>query len=291
MTNQTRNALYAMLAPYLLGTLVLVLLPALVTIILSFQNYDALTPPTWAGLSNYKLLLNYRAFSLAAQNTIPFIVLAVPLRMITMLALALLFNRPRRGVRLFGVGVYLPMVVPDIAFALMWIWIFNPAVGPLNFLLNSLGLPTPEWMVDRNTFFWLLLIMSLFQVGEGFVVFLAALRDVPDEYYHAAAIDGATRWQSFRYVTLPLLRPWLTLLLFRDIIVRAPAVFTPAFVMMHQVRDDPTWFLPQMIYEEAFSRFRFGVSAAVMVAWLVITGLLFFLAFRVVRGWGYADEL
>ncbi|HLY27288.1 MAG TPA: sugar ABC transporter permease [Aggregatilineales bacterium] len=292
LKSRTRQyALYTMLAPYLLGTLLLVIVPTLIAVGLAFTTYDGFSAPTWTGLDNFVFIGQYNAFLYAVRNTVGFIVLAVPLRLLAMLALALLLRARRRGGNLYRVAVYLPTIIPDIAYALLWTWIFNPVFGPVNIILPALGLPAPAWMVNRNTTGIILLIMSLFQVGEGFVVLLAALADIPAAYSDSAALDGATSWQIFRYITFPLLRPWLALLTFRDIVVGSQAIFTPAFIMMGGERAYAAWFLPQMLYEEAFGRFRFGVASAVMVVWLLTAGLLLALAYRVVRGWGYADDL
>lgn len=288
---QRNRGLYLLLAPYLIGVVLLVVVPAAISIILSFTSYDALSAPVWVGLDNYVFVATYRAFLYGARNTIGFILLAVPLRVLAMLGLGLLMRQPSGGVRFFRVAVYLPSIIPDVAYALLWTWIFNPLYGPVNVILQAIGLPTPAWMVDRNTVGVILVVMSLFQIGEGFVVMLAALHDIPRDYYQSAEIDGASRWQAFRFVTLPLLRPWLVLLTFRDIAVGAQNIFTPAFLMMGGSRAYAAWFLPQMIYEEAFGRFRFGVASATMVIWLLTAGLLLFLTFRILRGWGYASEL
>ncbi len=288
---RSHPGLYALLAPYLLGTLLLVIIPAAIAIVLSLTAYDSLSPPIWNGLNNFVFIFQYKAFLYAMRNTVGFILLAVPLRMLAMLGLALLLSQPRRGGTLYRIAVYLPTVIPDIAYALLWTWIFNPLFGPLNFILTSLGLPAPLWMVDRSTVGWIVLFMSLFQIGEGFVVLLAALGDIPSVYYENAAVDGATSRQMFRQITFPLLRPWLLLLTFRDILVGAQAIFTPAFIMMAGERAYTVWFIPQMIYEESFGRFRFGVASAVMVIWMIIAGLLLYGAYRFVRGWGYADEV
>src|SRR5262245_41002283 len=250
--NRRFRPLYAMLTPYLFGTLVLTVIPATIAIALAFTNYDAFSPPTWAGLDNFGFIFRYAAFLYGARNTILFLVLAVPLRILGMLAVAILLNRPRRGIGIYRVAVYLPTVIPDVAYALLWAWIFNPIYGPINAILQALGLPTPAWMVDRATVIWILLVISLYQIGEGFVVLLAGLRDIPDELYQTAEADGATRWQIFRFITFPLLRPWLVLLTFRDIAVSAQTIFTPAYLMMGQSRSYANWFLPQMMYEEAF---------------------------------------
>lgn len=284
-------ALYGLLTPYLLGTLLLIVIPALIAFGLAFTNYDSMTPITWAGLDNFLFLLGYKAFLIAARNTVGFIVVAVPLRILAMLGLALLMSQPRPGTRIFRIAIFLPTVIPDIAQALLWMWIFNPLYGPINTILRALGLPAPKWMVDKTTILWLVLIMSLFMIGEGFVVLLAGLHEIPRDYYQAAQVDGGNRWQTFRYITLPLLRPWLVLLTFRDIVVGAQSVFTPAFLMMGPGRDFSSWYLPQMIYEEAFGRLRIGVASAVMVTWLFLAGALIYLSYRFIRGWGYADEL
>jgi len=283
--------LYLLLAPFLIGVLVLMVIPTMLSIGLAFTSYDSLSAPVWAGLDNFVFISTYQAFLYGARNTIGFIVLAVPLRVVAMLALALLMRQSRGGMRFFRVVVYLPSVIPDVVYALLWTWIFNPLWGPVNLVLQLLKLPTPAWIVDRNTVGVILVIMSLFQIGEGFVVMLAALHDIPRDYYQSAVIDGATHWQSFRYVTMPLLAPWLALLTFRDIAVGAQNIFTPAFLMMGGSHAYAAWFLPQMIYEESFGRFRFGVASAVMVTWLAVAGILLWLAFRILRGWGYANEL
>ena len=290
-SNRRTAALYGMLAPYLLGTFLLLIVPVSIAIGLSFFNYDSLSPPTWVGLQNYLFIFQYQAFLAGSKNTIGFILMAVPLRLIAMLGLALLMNRPRRGTRVFRAAIYLPTVIPDIANALLWTWIFNPLFGPINVILGALGLPQPLWITDKSLTIWVLLVMALFQIGEGFVVLLAALHDIPDEYYQVAQVDGGSRWQVFRYVTLPLLRPWLVLLTFRDIVFGSQQVFTPAFIMMGGGRFYSAWFLPQMIYEEAFGRFRFGVAFATMSMWMLIAGILLYAAYRVLRGWGYTDEI
>jgi multiple sugar transport system permease protein len=280
-----------MLIPYLFGTLLIVAVPALIAILTSFTQTDMLTPTIFTGLMNYTIIQTYPPFWAALQNTVGFIVIAVPIRILTMLAVSLALNRIRRGVRFARIMVYMPMVIPDAAYALIWSWIFNPLFGPVNMLLTSLGLPAPQWLADRNTVGFVLLIMSLFQIGEGLIVLLAGLHEIPTEYYDSSAVDGATGWQQFRFITLPLLRPWLFVLTLRDITFGAQAVFTPAYILIGGGRDFAQWYMPQMIYEEAFSQIRFGVASVVVVIWLAVGIGLFYLAFRLLKGWGYTDEI
>jgi multiple sugar transport system permease protein len=280
-----------MLLPFLLGALVLIAIPAAAMLPLIFATYDSLSAPTWAGWQNVAYVFSDYLFWIAARNSIFFVALAVPPRVLGALAIALLLNQRRRGVGLYRVAVYLPTVIPDVAYALIWLWIFNPIYGPLNMVLGALGLPTPAWLVDRNTALPAIVLMSLFQIGEGIVIFLAALRDVPEEYYQAAAIDGGSRWQMFHSITLPLLAPWLVLLTARDIILSAQNTFSPAYLMTGGGPYYATLFIPLLIYEEAFDRFRFGEAALMLLLLFLWLGILLWLAFTFAGGWGYADDV
>lgn len=285
-----RAALLVMLAPYLIGTAVLVVVPALLSLVIAFTRYDALGAPVWVGLDNFRALGEDSLFWTAVRNSLVFVLLAVPLRVLGALALALLLQRPGRGVGLFRMAVFFPTVVPDVAYALIWLWIFNPVYGPLNLALEALGLPVSPWLAEGNTALLAIVIMAAFQIGEGFVVLLAGLQNVPEEYYQSAALDGARRWQQFRFITLPLLAPWLLLLTLRDVILSAQNTFTPAFLMTGGGPYYATLFLPLRMYQEAFDSFRFGTAAAMMLLLLLGVGLLLLLVYRVVRGWGYSDE-
>jgi len=279
-----------MLLPYLLGTLLLVAVPATLTFGLAFTQYDALSPPTWRGLANFDTIIHERLFRVAVQNSLYFVALAVPLRTLGALGLALLLNHRRRGVGIYRVSAYLPTVMPDVAYALIWLWIFNPVYGPLNIVLGMAGLPTPAWLVQASTAKLALVIMSLFQIGEGFIVLLAGLQEMPQDYFDAAAVDGGGRFRTFRYITLPLLAPWLVLLTLRDIIVSAQSTFTPAYLMTGGDPYYSTLFMPLLIYEEAFDRFRFGLGSAMMVVMFAGIGLLLFLVYKVLGGWGYSSD-
>jgi multiple sugar transport system permease protein len=289
-TTGYRTELYALLAPYVLGALALIALPALLTVGLAFYEYDALSAPIWRGWWNFQEVFREPLFPVAVRNSLYFIALAVPLRMLGALALALLLHQRRRGVGLYRAAVYLPTIVPDVAYALIWLWIFNPLYGPLAILLPALGLPRIAWLVYPDTARLAIVIMSLFQIGEGFVVLLAALHEVPQDYYHAAAVDGAGPWQMFRFITLPLLAPWLLLLTVRDIILSAQSTFTPAFLMTGGDPYYATLFLPMFIYDEAFDRFRFGDGAAMLLLMFIGLGALLALVYVVVGGWGYGDD-
>ena len=240
---------------------------------------------------NFGDIASERVFQVSMRNSFLFVALAVPLRIFGALALALLLHHRRQGSGLYRVSVFLPTVVPDVAYALIWLWIFNPLYGPLNLMLSALGLPGPAWLVNPNTALLALVIMSLFQIGEGFVLLLTALRHIPQEYYDAGSIDGAGRWQLFRFVTLPLLAPWMLLLTVRDIVLTAQNTFTAAYLMTGGGPYYATLFMPLLIYEEAFDRFRFGHGSAMMLALYASVGLLLYLLHLAAKGRVYADEV
>jgi multiple sugar transport system permease protein len=260
--------------PYVLGSIVLVAVPALLTFVLAFTDFDALSPPSFVGLDSFRLALGDPLLLVAVRNSLFFIALAVPLRVGAALALALLLERRRRGVGGYRAAVYLPTVVPDAAYALIWLWVFNPVHGPVNLVLQALGLPLPAWLADPSTAKLVFVVMAVFQIGEGLVILLAGLAAVPPDLRDAAAVDGAGVWQRFRHVTFPLLVPWLLLLTCRDVILGFQYPFTPSLLMTGGDPYYATLFLPLFIYEEAFDRFRFGPGSAMMLLTFAVTALL-----------------
>ncbi|MBN1139659.1 MAG: sugar ABC transporter permease [Anaerolineae bacterium] len=270
-----RRQLVLFLAPYLVGTLVLVALPALATVAVSFTNYQAIEPPTWTGLDNFRRLAETPLVRLGLYNTLVFAGLAVPLRLVGALALALLLGRrsPRSGSGLYRAAVYLPTIMPEAAYALVWLWILNPVYGPLNMILAAFGLPQPAWLAEAGTARLAVVLMALMQLGEGFVVVLAARQNVPAALYEAAEVDGANRWQGFWRITLPLILPWLLLLACRDLVAAVQNTFTPSFVLAYGGPYYATTFLPLLIYEISFDFADWGLASAVLVvvyAWILL---------------------
>jgi multiple sugar transport system permease protein len=273
----------------LLGALVLIVIPALITLGLAFFRYDALKPPVWVGRQNFTLVYYEAMLWRSLNNSLFFVILAVPLRLLGALGLALLLKRPRPGVGLYRALVYLPTIVPDVAYALVWLWIFNPFYGPLNLILEALHLPTMAWLVNPQTAKPALVFMALFQIGEGFIILLAGLKGINPNLYEAAQVDGASRWQRFWLITMPLLSPWLVLLSVRDITLSFQNTFTPAYIMTGGGPYYATFFLPLLIFEEAFDRWRFGQGAVITWWMLLLTIGLLALTFWLAGGWGY-DE-
>jgi multiple sugar transport system permease protein len=263
------------LLPFLLGTLILVIIPALATVAVAFTKFSIVGGLHFAGTKNFVAMFQSAYVRTGLKNSLIFLVMAIPLRMTAALLLALLMRENRRGFGLFRSAVYLPTVIPEVAYALIWLWIFNPIYGPLNMILARLGLPAQEWLTNPTMARISIVILMTFQVGEGFVVLLAGLQTIPRSYYEAARVDGASSWQMFLWITLPLIMPWLLLLTFRDIAVSLQATFTPSYVLTYGGPYFSTTFLPLLIYEVAFDFFDFGLAAAVLVfAYLVLTLLV-----------------
>lgn len=259
--------------PYLLGTLILTIIPALATVSVAFTNYNAVEAPTWAGLDNFTKLLSSAYVRISLRNTLFFLVLAVPLRLLGALLLALLLQSDRRFFGLHRSAVYLPTIIPEVAYALIWLWLLNPVYGPINMILNGLGLPAPAWLTEPTTARLSIVILSLFTIGEGFVIMLTGLKTIPRSYYESARVDGASTWQSFWRISLPLIMPWMLLLVFRDMLVSMQSTFTSSFVMTYGGPYYATTFVPLLLYEIAFDFFDFGMAAALLLFTYVMIGL------------------
>jgi multiple sugar transport system permease protein len=284
-------SLWFMLLPFILGTCVLVIVPMAYSFSLAFLRYDGLSAPIWVGAANFRQLSNDPIFWQASRNSLLFLACTIPMRLILTLVLALLLNRPRHGMLLYRTALYLPTIVPGVAYALMWLWVLNPLYGPLNLILSTLGIPPIAWLADSRTALLAIAVTALFQIGEGFVMVLAGLREIPADYYAAAAIDGAGAWATVRHLTLPLLAPWLLLVVIRDIITLAQNSFTPVLIMTGGGPYYATLLLPLLIYQTAFDRLRFGEAAAITLVVLLGIALLIACSYWLLGGWGYDDEV
>jgi multiple sugar transport system permease protein len=281
-----RLELAAMLAPYLFGLGALVFVPAAVTLGLAFTEYDLLRAPEWVGLANFRELWADDVFWTAVRNSLSFIAWAVPIRLLGALALGLLLWRGFRGASGARTAVYLPTAVPDVAWALVWLWIFNPLYGPLNLTLERLGLPSPSWLSDPDAARWAVIVMTAFTLGEAFVVVLAVRASLPRELYELAAVEGAGAWWGVTRVTLPLIAPVLALLLLRDTIYTFQLNFVPALIVTGGGPPHyATTYLPLFIYREGFEYLRYGYAAAATLVMFGITAGIVWAQWLLLRRW------
>jgi len=294
MDMRERRQLALMLAPYLLGVVALVAVPAAVTLGLSLTDYDLLRPPRWVGLDNFRGLWDDEVFRIALRNSLVFAAVAVPLRLLAALGLALLLHRRARGVGAARAAGMLPTVVPDVAYGLLWLWLLNPLYGPINLLLRVggeagltvFGRTPPQWLTDPNDARAAIILMSLFTIGEGFVVLLVARQGLPGELYELAAVEDATGWDVFRRITLPLLAPVLVLLFLRDTILSLQLNFVPALVVTDGGPPPyATTYLPLFVYRTGFEYLRYGYAAAATLVMLLLTALAVLAQWAVLRRW------
>lgn len=280
------RGLLLLLLPYLFGVVVLVALPAAITFGLALFEYDLVQSPDFLGLDNFRELADDEIFRISLRNSLMFIAFAVPIRVAGALALALLLHRRMRGVGGYRTGVYLPTVVPDVAYALLWLWMFNPLYGPINVTLDALGFPSPEWLTDGRDAQWAIITMTVFLLGEGFLVALATRQSIPGELYELAAVEAASPAYVLRRVTLPLMAPTLLLLLFRDTIFSFQVNFVPA-LLVTEGGPPPyeTTYLPLFVYRTGFEYLRYGYAAAATVTMFLVTALIVFIQWRIVVRW------
>jgi multiple sugar transport system permease protein len=287
-----RGQLALMLAPYLVGLIALVLVPAAATLAMAFAEYDLINPPRWVGLGNFVELAGTDAFRIALVNSLVFAAVAVPLRLLIALGLALLLHRRAPAVGTARTSAALPTAVPEIAYGLLWLWLFNPVQGPLNQLLRiggengltALGRTPPQWLTDSTDARAAIILMSLFTIGETFLILLAARLALPAEVYELAAIEDATGWDMFRRITLPLMAPVLVLLLLRDTILSFQVSFVPALVVTDGGPPPyATTYLSLFVYRNAFEYLRYGYAAAATIIMLLLTVAAVLMQWRLVR--------
>lgn len=271
--------------PYAAGLLLLVGLPAAGGMALAFTEFSGVQDPVFTGIDNFERLASDPAFWGAVRASVVLMLIAVPLRLVAASGAALLLHRRRKGVGIARSAAYLPSVVPDAAYALLWLWLLNPLYGPLTLGLQSAGLASPEWLTDPWSARVGVALMGAFQIGEAFVIALAARRAIPSHLYDAAAVDGATPWFTLTRVTLPLMAPILALLALRDMVLTFQANFVPALLVTGGGPRYATRFLPLYVYEQGFVYFKLGYAAAMSMVMFLMTAASIFLAWRLARRW------
>lgn len=291
---QAHKALWGYLfaLPWLLGLLIFFGGPILASAYYSLTEYSVLDTPTFVGLANYNRAFNEDdLFWSSLGRTFLFTILFVPSSIIGSLALAVLLNQKLRGTALFRTLFYIPHLIPAVALTVLWMAILQPRFGPVNTVLRLVGVDQPPgWLASQSDALYAVTLINVWAAvgGNTMLIFLAGLQGIPNEYYEASSIDGASAWAKFRHITLPMLTPTIFFNLILAIIA-ALKVFTTAWVATQGGPSYATWFFVLHIYNEAFQNFRMGYGSA--LAWILAVVLILFTLLQVYssRRWVYYD--
>lgn len=283
-----RRLVLGLMSPWIAGFSIFFAYPLVMSAYLSFNHYDLLSPPRWVGWANYDYLLHVDPQTwIAVKNTLIWMVaIAVPLQVMFAFWIAMLLARVKSGAGVFRTIFYLPALAPPVAATLGFVYILNPATGPVNTLLSHIGIQGPLWFQSPQWAKPSLILLGFWGVGNMMVIFLAAVLDVPQHLYESAALDGAGPFQRLRWVTLPSVSP---VILFAVVlgVIQGLQYFTQAYVaasiasgQASQAGDtfaglgypqDSTLFYPVLLYQHGFTDFQMGYASAMAMLLLIVS--------------------
>ncbi|HXH35665.1 MAG TPA: sugar ABC transporter permease [Plantibacter sp.] len=279
------------LAPWIIGFLVITLGPVLVSLYLSFTDYNLLQNPNFTGLENAQRMIEDPRLHQSLGVTLTYVVVSVPLQLIVALGIAVLLDRGLRGLSFYRSVLYLPSLLGgSVAIAVLWRLVFGSS-GLVNALLAVFGIQGPGWISEPDTALSTLIILHVWTFGAPMVIFLAGLRQIPRQYYEAASTDGASRWRQFRSITLPLLSPIIFFNLVLGII-GAFQSFTQAYVVSNGSGgpSDSTLFITLYLYQKGFGSFQMGYASAIAWLLLIIIAAATAINFWASKYWVFYDD-
>jgi multiple sugar transport system permease protein len=280
---------YIFISPFILGVLVWVVIPASTALWLVFQDWNLISSPSYSGLDNIVRLGGDKLFWQALKVTTIYTLASVPLGLLLSFIMALLINQKMRGIALFRTIYYLPSIVPAVANAVLWAWIFNSEFGLMNVMLRYVGLPKIHWLEEPEWALPALILMSLWGVGGAMIIFLAGLQGIPEVLYEAAKIDGAGRLAQLRHITIPLMSPTIFFNLVIGII-NSFQVFTAAILITDGGPQNATMFFVLYLYRVSFRFLEMGYAATLSWVLFFILMLLTLLIFKTVGRQVYYQE-
>jgi multiple sugar transport system permease protein len=301
-TWRKRRLVLALMSPWIVGFSIFIAYPLVMSAYLSFTHYDLLNPPKWIGLANYHYLFEQdNQVWPAISNTLWIIGIGVPLQVLFAFGIAVMLTRARMGVGFFRTVFYLPALAPPVAAALGFVYLMNPATGPINTVLKRFGIEGPLWFNDPGWSKPSLVILSLWGIGNTMVIFLAAVLDVPRQLYESAELDGAGGFQRLRWVTLPTISP---VILFAVVlgVIQGLQYFTQAYVVASVAAgqasqaggvsnlelgypEGSTLFYPILLYYHGFRFFNMGYAAAMTMVLLAVAFAVTLIIIRNSRRW------
>lgn len=271
------------ISPWIVGFGVFTLIPVAISGYLAFCQFDGLRPPVFTGTDNLRTLVNDPLFWKVLANTSIYAAIALPLGTLLALALAVLLNTSVPGRTVWRAIIFVPTLVPLVATAMIWMWMFNGRYGLLNAALGLVGIEGPNWTSDPHWTMPSMIVLSLWSVGNAVVVYLAGLQDVPRSLYEAAHVDGANGWQRLRFVTLPMISPSIFFNIVIGIIFVWQVFAVPQIMIPGGGPQRSAYFYTMYLYDMAFRSLRFGYACVLSWVQLAIIVALTALAFRLSR--------
>lgn len=280
---------YVFISPWLIGFLLLTLWPIGQSFYLSFTNYSLLADPVWTGSANYSRIMSDDIFFKSLRVTFVFVLVSVPLKLLFSLLVAMLLNQSVRGMNLYRTAIYFPSLIGgSIAVAVLWRNMFG-ADGYINSILAWFGFEGMGWISNPDTALGTLILLNIWQFGSTMVIFLAGLKQIPNELYEAASVDGSGKIRKFFHITLPMLSPVMFFNLTLGII-NSFQMFTAAFIITKGGPVHSTYMYALFLYEKAFKHFQMGYASALAWILLVIVAALTAINFFVSRYWVFYEN-
>ncbi|MBW8012857.1 MAG: sugar ABC transporter permease [Chloroflexi bacterium] len=287
---QEERAAYLFLSPWLIGLIVFTIGPILASIAISMTDWGLITTPKWVGLENYQDMLTDRNFIHSIKVTLRYTVIAVPTYSVAGLALAMLLNQKVKGINVFRTILYLPSLLAGVAVAVIWASLLAEEVGVVNQALMAIGVSDPpRWLGDPYWAVPAIVLVGLWGIGGGAIIYLAGLQNIPPHLYEAAEIDGANDWQKFWNITLPMLTPTIFFMLITTLI-DAFQVFDVAYLLGQTRRGIGTGgrsllFYIVNLFNEGFRSGKFGFASALAWVLVVIAAISIIFTFRTAERW------
>jgi multiple sugar transport system permease protein len=272
------------ISPWLIGFMVFTIYPFIASLIYSFSVYNGVTASKFVGLKNYIQLFQDPKFYTALYNTFYYAIIAVPLGIVLGVLVALLLNQPIKFLSFFRTAIYIPVIVPTVAVSILWIWLLNPEVGLINWLLSLFGIKGPGWLADPKWSKMALILMAQWGIGQSVLIYLSGLKNVPKELYESADIDGANGFTKFFHITLPMITPLILYNLIMGVI-GSLQYFTQAYVMTNGGPMNSTLFYALYLFQNAFQFLSFGYASAMAWILFIIIAIIVYILLKTSARW------
>lgn len=282
---------YCFLSPNLTGFLIFSLVPIIASLVLTFTRWDLASNLEYVGISNFVMVIKDNLFWKYLWNTFYYAIGTIPPTIILAFCLAYMLNRKIKGIVFFRTVYFLPSVTLLAAIAIVWSWLYNSDFGLFNYILGKFGIEGPRWLQSKTWAMPAIIIMGIWKgVGYAMLIFLAGLQNIPEHYYEAADIDGASWWHKVIHITIPLVSPTTFFVLITNTI-GAIQGFDQFYIMTRGGPSGATTTLVYYIFQNAFEWFKMGYAATVALMLFVIVLILTLIQWRLASRWVYDEGM